>query len=247
MVSRFFVSLTLTVAACLLPVRATACAQAAVDNASVAGLPLREMPVSTSGRELALFITGDGGYATGDRGIAETLVAHGVPVVVLDARAYLKEKRYPDGVAADASHIMRHYLAAWHRDSVVFVGYSRGADMAPFIVTRLAPDLRDRLSLVAMIGLAERASFQFHWLDLVMDTKRSTDYPVAPEVLKIHGVPMLCLYAAKDKDSLCPLYGPAVMQVEQLGGRHSLSRADGVAVAERIVREVVDKRPVSLR
>lgn len=239
--------LSLTVAVCVMLVVATACAQAADGNAAVGGLPLHEMPVGTSGRAFVFLITGDGGFASGDRGIADTFLAHGVPVVALDSRAYLKQKRYPDGVANDASRIMRHYLAAWHRDSVIFVGYSRGADMAPFIITRLAPDLRDRLSLVTMIGLAERASFEFHWLDLVMDTRRSSDYPVAPEVLKIHGVPMLCLYAAKDKDSLCPTYGPSVMQVEQLGSRHALSRADGVAVAERILRELAVKRPVSLR
>jgi type IV secretory pathway VirJ component len=231
----------LTVAATIILVATTACAQSADGNAAVAGLPLHELSVGTSGREFVFLITGDGGFATGDRGIADTFVAHGVPVVALDARAYLKQKRYPDGVANDASRIMRHYLAAWPRDSVVFVGYSRGADMAPFIITRLAPDLRDRLSLVTMIGLAERASFEFHWLDLVMDTRRSSDYPVAPEILKIHGVPMLCLYAAKDKDSLCSTFGPSVMEVEQLGGRHALSRADGVAVAERILRELTVK------
>jgi len=234
---RLVSGLAVTVAACVMLAAAAACAQSVDASAAVAGLPLQEMPVATSGRELVFLITGDGGLAAGDRGIADTFVAHGVPVVALDSRAYLKQKRYPDGVASDASRIMRHYLAAWHRDSVLFVGYSRGADMAPFIITRLTPDLRDRLSLVTMIGLAERASFEFHWLDLIKDVNRSTDYPVAPELLKIHGVPMLCLYAAKDKDSLCPAYGPPVMQVEQLGSRHAMSRADGVAVAERILRE----------
>ena len=212
--------------------------QSAQGGVPVADLPLRELPVATSGHALAVLITGDGGYSDGDRGIAETLVAHGIPVAVLDSRAYLHDKRLPDQVAQDASRIMRHYLAAWHRDSVILVGYSRGADMAPFIVTRLSPELRGRLSLLAMIGLAERASFEFHWLDLIRDTKRSSDYPVAPEVLKVHGVHMLCLYAAKDKDSLCPSFPPSVMRVEQMGGRHSLSGADGAAVAQRILREL---------
>jgi len=236
----------LATAAVLLHLRAPAHAQpvpggvqgSAQGGVPVADLPLRELPVSASGHSLVLLITGDGGYAAGDRSIAETFVAHGIPVAVLDSRAYLQQKRLPDQVAQDASRIMRHYLAAWHRDSVVLVGYSRGADMAPFIVTRLTPELRGRLALLAMIGLAERTSFEFHWLDLIRNTKRSSDYPVAPEVLKVHGVPMLCLYAVKDKDSLCPSFPPSVMRVEQMGGRHSLSDADGVAVAQRILREL---------
>lgn len=208
------------------------------DSSAVAALPLHERPVSVAGRQLAFLITGDGGYAAGDRGIADALVAHGIPVVALDAREYLKKKRTPDEAATDAALIIRHYLAAWHRDSVIFAGYSRGADMAPFIVTRLPADLRDRLSLVAMVGLAEHASFEFHWTDLVKDTERSTDLLVAPEVRKIQGVRMLCLYGSHEKGSLCPTFPPSVLRADQHGGKHTLSGRDGAAVGERIFREL---------
>jgi type IV secretory pathway VirJ component len=208
------------------------------DSSALAGLPLHESPVTTAGAQLAFLITGDGGYAAGDRGIADALVAHGIPVVALNAREYLRKKRTPDEAASDAALIVRHYLAAWHRDSVIYVGYSRGADMAPFIVTRLPADLRSRLSLVAMIGLAERASFEFHWTDLVTDTHRPADLLVAPEVLKIQGVHMLCLYGSHEKGSLCPTFPPSVLRADQHGGKHTLSGRDGAAVAERILREL---------
>ena len=208
------------------------------DSAAVAALPLHERPVAVAGRQLAVLITGDGGYAAGDRGIADALVARGIPVVALDAREYLKKKRTPDEAANDAALIMQHYLAEWHRDSVIFAGYSRGADMAPFIVTRLPAELRDRLSLVAMVGLAERASFEFHWTDLVKDTERTTDLLVAPEVLKIQGVHMLCLYGSHEKGSLCPTFPPSVLRADQHGGKHTLSGRDGAAVGERIFREL---------
>lgn len=208
------------------------------DSSALAALPLHESPVSTAGARLAFLITGDGGYAAADRGIADALVARGVPVVALDAREYLTKKRTPDEAASDAALIIRHYLAAWHRDSVIYVGYSRGADMAPFIVTRLPAELRSRLSLVAMIGLAEHASFEFHWTDLVTDTHRPTDLLVAPEVLKIQGVRMLCLYGTHEKGSLCPTFPPSVLRTDQHGGKHTLSGRDGAAVAERILREL---------
>lgn len=208
------------------------------DNAGVAGLPLRELPVSTAGQELVLLITGDGGYAAGDRGMAETFVARGVPVVVLNSRDYLSPKKTPDDAAADAARIMTHYMTAWQRDSVILVGYSRGADMAPFIVSRLADSLRGHLSLVAMIGLSDHASFEFHWSDIVKDTRRPSDLPVAPEVMKIQGVRMLCLYGTREKDSLCPILPPSVVTVDQHGGKHSLSHDDAAAVALRILREL---------
>ena len=208
------------------------------DTASVTGLPLRELTVSTGGHQLLFLITGDGGYAAGDRGIAETFVAQGVPAVVLNSRDYLSPKKTPEQSAADAARIMIHYMAAWQRDSVILVGYSRGADMAPFIVSRLPDAVRSHLSLVAMVGLADHASFEFHWSDIVKDTRRPTDLPVAPEVMKIQGVRMLCLYGTHEKNSLCPTFAPSVLTADRHGGKHSLSGDDGAAVAQRILREL---------
>lgn len=215
------------------------------DSAAIAALPLRELPASSAGHRMVVLMTGDGGYAAGDRGIAETFAAQGVPVVVLNSRDYLRSKKVPDEAAADAALIMTHYMAAWQRDSVILVGYSRGADMAPFIVSRLADSVRDRLSLVAMIGLADHASFEFHWSDLVKDTRRPTDLPVEPEVMKIQGVRMLCLYGAHEKDSLCPALPSSVLTVDRHAGKHSLSSDDGAAVARRILRELDTQSPGS--
>lgn len=218
------------------PLRAQA---TAADSSAIASLPLRELPVTSPGHAFVFLITGDGGYAAGDRGIAETFVRRGLPVVVLNSRDYLRhQKTTPDTAAADAATIMAHYMATWHRDSVVFVGYSRGADMAPFIVTRLPETLRGHLALVAMVGLADHASFEFHWSDIVKDTRRPTDLPVQPELMKNKGVRMLCLYGAQEKDSLCPELPPSLITVDQHGGKHSLSKEDGVAVAERVLREL---------
>jgi type IV secretory pathway VirJ component len=226
------------VLACLCATRPTPMLGQAGDSVAVATLPLREIPVASAGHRLAFLITGDGGYAAGDRGIAETFAERGIPTIVLNSRDYLGRKPLPDDAARDAASVMRDYLHTWHRDSVILVGYSRGADMAPFIVTRLPVELRNRLSLVAMIGLGERASFEFHWSDLVKDTRRPTDHPVAPEVLKIHGLRMLCLYGESEKHSLCPTFPTAVLRTDRHGGKHALTAGDGAAVARRILREL---------
>ena len=171
-------------------------------------------------------------------GLLFTLILLVLAAAIVDVYRIQDVRTFAYSAANDAALIMTHYLAAWHRDSVIFAGYSRGADMAPFIVTRLPAVLRDRLSLVAMVGLAERASFEFHWTDLVKDTERSTDLLVAPEVLKIQGVHMLCLYGSHEKGSLCPTFPPSVLRADQHGGKHTLSGRDGAAVGERILREL---------
>jgi type IV secretory pathway VirJ component len=72
----------------------------------------------------------------------------------------------------------------------------------------------------------------------VKDTERSTDLLVAPEVLKIQGVHMLCLYGNHEKNSLCPTFSPFVLRADQHGGKHTLSGRDGNGVGERILREL---------
>ena len=71
---------------------------------------------------LAFMISGDGNWASADRGIATALAAHGVPVVGLEARSYLEHhERTPDGVARDVESVLRSYSAAWGRQGIVLV------------------------------------------------------------------------------------------------------------------------------
>lgn len=200
-------------------------AQAAGDGWSVKGLPLIEVPARRPGRSLALLMSGDGNWAELDRGVAATLADSGIAVVGLRSRSYLRDQaRTPETLTADVTRVLRHYMQAWGRDSVVLVGYSRGADFAPFVANRLPTGLRDRLELVVMLAPAPNASFHFHWLDLVRDTPRATDLPVLPELVRLGGVPVLCVYGRDEEVSACrdtsALGDPEVRVVERAGGHH---------------------------
>ena len=128
---------------------------AAVRYDDIKGLPLHEVPTkSPSPTTAAVFLSGDGGWAGMDRRVSEDLAAHGVSVVGLDSRAYLMKARTPDEAAADIARVIRHYTTQWAVQHVALVGYSRGADMAPFIVNRLP----ERPSLRVGAGRATRAS-----------------------------------------------------------------------------------------
>jgi type IV secretory pathway VirJ component len=190
--------------------------------ADVAGLPLVEVPaVRPGGRTLALLMTGDGGWAPIDRGVAAELSARGVAVVGFNSRTYLDRRRTPDETAADVSRALRHYAAAWDRDSIAIVGYSRGADFAPFVANRLPPDLKARLALIAMLGPDANASFEFHWSDLVSDTHRPSDLPTAPEIARLRGAPTLCVFGADEPASPCRSTALGhVRSVERKGGHH---------------------------
>ena len=206
------------------------------DSTGILGLPLVEFPVPLhSGSTMAVILSGDGGWVGVDKQMAASLVERGLPVVGLDTPAYLDTKRTPDGAGADLARLLEHYLGQWHKERVILIGYSHGADLSPFMVSRLSPELRGRISLLALLSLENHASFEFHPADIIADIVHPGDLPVLPEVEKLRGMPLLCVAGEKDKGSLCPSLDRSLARVEILPRGHRIPSGEGKQVAELIL------------
>jgi type IV secretory pathway VirJ component len=188
----------------------------------LAALPIVEIPAQGSDpATFAIFISGDGGWADLDQGVSKALAAHGIGVVGINSRAYLSHRKTPEQAAADVTRIARTYMDRWHATHVVLAGYSRGADMVPFIATRLPDDVRKRVALLVMLGIAPTANFQFHWIDIVRDVARRDDRPTRPELEKLRGERMLCVYGTGEKESGCrDADSTLITRVARNGGHH---------------------------
>ncbi len=190
----------------------------------VRDLPLVEVPAASAAvadpEVFAVLLTGDGGWAGLDQDVAAALAARGVPVVGLNTLKYFWSARTPEAAAADLERIIRRYGAAWKRPQVLLVGYSFGADVLPFLYTRLSPELRAEVRTVSLLGLSDSASFEFHvsdWIPGSGDDGR----PTKPEIKRMTGATVLCLYGKDEADSPCPtLDSPTVKSVALSGGHH---------------------------
>jgi type IV secretory pathway VirJ component len=201
----------------------------------VGDLPLVEVPAKQpAGDLLAVIVSGDGGWAGIDHDVANVLAGRGVPVVGLNSLQYFWNARTPDGAAADLQRIARHYLGAWGKQQLLLVGYSLGADVLPFMASRLPPDLLGRVRLIVLLGPSRMTSFEFHLTDWVGGSGGG-DRPVLPEVAKLRGRPLLCLYGQEEKDSLCTEIGGLGNAVALQGSHHF--GGDYAALADRILRE----------
>src|SRR6202171_4294769 len=184
-------------------------------------LPLVEVAATagSSSDTLVVFVSGDGGWAKIDKEISSVLAAAGMPVVGLNALQYFWAKKTPETAAADLQFLMESYLTNWHKSRVLLVGYSRGADVLPAMLSRLPEEVRAQIRLFARLGPSKTVQCEFHVTDWVHYSKGG--YPVKPEIDKLHGAKILCLYGEDDKDTICPaLVNTEAIDVVMMKGAH---------------------------
>ena len=165
------------------------------------------------GDELAVILSGDGGWAGADRELAKVL-SHdrGVPVVGFDTLQYFWRSRTPDAAASDLDKVIRHYLTAWKRKKVMLIGYSYGADVLPFIAAKLPGEVKSALDLVALIGPSASVPFEIR-----INEDKKSELQLLPEIEKIQTMPLVCVPAAAEAESLCPHVPAKVLKIEVPG------------------------------
>jgi type IV secretory pathway VirJ component len=189
--------------------------------AALGDLPIIEVPAQSTAAPsdaFAIIMSGDGGWAGLDQDIAAALSARGIPVVGLDSLRYYWTARTPQGVAADTDRMIRYYLPRFSKKHVLLIGYSQGADVLPFAVNRLPPATKAQVALTAILGMSEHALFEFHVSSWISDD--ASGPLTLPEVNRLTGMPVLCIYGEDEHDSLCPKLDPLKFKVVKVKGGH---------------------------
>jgi len=212
-------------------------AAASATALAVADLGLVEVPAAGhSPRDLfAVILTGDGGWAEIDKGVAEGLAAAGIPSVGWSSLRYYWTPRTPESAARDLSRVLRHYAAAWGKRHALVVGYSFGADVLPFLVNRLAPEVRPLVAGAALLGPSRTADFEFHvssWLGGSGDPR----YETVPEAARLK-VPVTCVRGADEPDSPCAALRGATAREVVVGHGHHFA-GEYARIAAEAVRDL---------
>jgi type IV secretory pathway VirJ component len=189
--------------------------------AALGDLPVVEVPAQPHSRQsdtFAIIMSGDGGWAGIDQNIAAALSAKGIPVVGWDSLRYYWTARTPEGLAADTDRMIRYYLAHFGKKRVLLIGYSQGADVLPFAVNRLPAATKANVSLMAILGMSEHALFEFHVSSWISDDNSGPE--TLPEVNRVSGMPVLCIYGEDEHDSLCPKLDSKRFNIVKVKGGH---------------------------
>jgi type IV secretory pathway VirJ component len=187
------------------------------------GLPLVEVPAAsgTASDTLALMVTGDGGWAGLDQGVAAELSRAGVAVIGLNSLKYFWTPRDATTTARDMERIARLYLTAWNKRRLLLIGYSFGADVLPFAVEKFPADLQQRVALMTLIGPDDTATFEFHVSDWIGGSFAERGEPLRPVLERLRGTPpTLCIYGVEETHSLCRSLAPASVKSVEVKGAH---------------------------
>jgi type IV secretory pathway VirJ component len=119
--------------------------------------------------------------------------SHGYPVVALNAKSYFWSTKRPEDAAKDVADLITKYLSLWKRNEVILLGYSFGADVIPFIQTRLSPVVLNKIQQTVLFSPSKNTDFTIH---LFYNDKGSS---VPDEINKLNK-PVLIVFGDKEKD-----------------------------------------------
>lgn len=189
--------------------------------ASLAGLPIVEVPAAAGGSDrdtFAIFVSGDGGWAGLDKNVAGALAQAGIPVVGVDSLRYFWSARTPASFAADLDRIVRYYAPHWNRSRVLLIGFSQGADVLPAAYNQLPAATRQAVAMTALLSLASTADYEFHVSNWLHDD--GVGLAIPPEVARMPAATTLCVYGVDDGDTVCPHLPAGQVQLVALPGDH---------------------------
>ena len=157
-----------------------------------------DLPIDTLGskdmsKPLVLYITGDGGFNSFSKTFMKQWNSNGYPVVALNAKSYFWNTKSPADAANDVSVLITEYLSLWKRNEVILVGYSFGADVMPFIQTRLSPGVINKIRHTVLFSPSKNTDFTIH---LFYGDDGSS---VISEINKLNR-PVLIVFGDEEKD-----------------------------------------------
>jgi type IV secretory pathway VirJ component len=191
--------------------------------------PVKEWIASSHDRPMVFYITGDGGVNDFSTGLCSALHRKGYDVCALDARSYFWHRKTPAQATDDINRFVTAKLAGRDNIELIFIGYSFGADVLPFILNTLPVNTQERIWATVIIGSSGSTDFEIHWADLVGKTTVGK-MEVVPEINKLRQQKIVIIDSKGDSSlSVGKIVLKKYIHVVLQGGHHFGGKTDSLA------------------
>lgn len=130
-----------------------------------AGLPVSAYKGSPASKTLFFYISGDGGLNNFfSRTFMQQFRQQGLSIIGMSSKSYFWSKKTPAQAAWDIGNVINAYLKKWNCQDFVLIGYSFGADVAPFIQMRFSSGLGRQAKHIILMSPSQKTDFEIHLL-----------------------------------------------------------------------------------
>lgn len=148
---------------------------------------------------MAIILSGDGGWRSTVDDLAKALVEKNIPVVGLNCREYFWKSKTPEQTTKDVYAIIEYFNTKWHINKILWIGYSFGADVTPFIINRLPDSIQNNIQQIILLSPFITTDFEVHIRDLFNIGVPTYDYNVVNEAKQIQDIPITCIFGDAEK------------------------------------------------
>lgn len=151
-----------------------------------------DFPISTwnknSDKPIIFYISGDAGFNTFSKTFAQELHNYGFDVFALNTKQYFWQKKTPLQASQDSEKFLKQIIKNRNNKKIIIVGYSYGADVAPFIYNRLDADFQKNIQNLLIIGPSKVNDFEIH-LEEYITGSHQHGFSVIHEINQLKNVP----------------------------------------------------------
>jgi type IV secretory pathway VirJ component len=206
------------------------------ESSAMAQTDLNKLPVTVKvpaggaqQKPVIFYLTGDGGMKKFSVDMVTILASHGYPVIGLNTLKYFWNKKTPQQAAADVTALLNYYSNQWNNHSYIFIGYSMGADVLPFIYQQLSPAFKEETQQLVFMSPSASTDMVVHISDMLGKSSTPGSMNVPAAMNTINNKPLLLIFGQNENDF--DLKAITISNYKSLvlpGGHHYNDDAQGV-------------------
>jgi type IV secretory pathway VirJ component len=165
--------------------------------AQSSNLPIQVLKGSDASKPVIMYLSGDGGWNKFSNSFMSELNKHGYSIIGLNSRSYFWKKKTPKEAAENISTVVEGYMKLWKSNSFILIGYSFGADVAPFIQTNFPNTTLNNLRHTVLMSPSDKTDFEVHVLGMLGFSNSGESVP--DQINKL-SKPLTIIYGSDEKE-----------------------------------------------